>query len=244
MPQAPQPAAPSADGFLGGLSNQSLEVLQHFGPEAPALLNHYSCVVEDALINQARQTLALTEAAQNLQVNLQNAHTLIAAAAEDNAAYHTILSDPQTLAAYGQEFFAPGGPGGEPVAPYEETPRDRLAAEVAYGESRSQMLPPRAGARFGDQFSLPPAAQPQIQNQAPQQPQGPSEADFAAQRAQVYQRPQLDLAPPSQAATPTAQAFWDQYNYLMDHNPRQAVTFWDQNVSPEFLKARPFMGEN
>ncbi len=32
-------------------SDEALEVLQHFGFEAPALLNKYSCVLEDVLID-------------------------------------------------------------------------------------------------------------------------------------------------------------------------------------------------
>lgn len=243
--QAPAPVQPVVDGFLGSLSNQSLEVLQHFGAEAPALLNHYSCVVEDALLRQAQQTLDLTVQAQQLQANLQNAHTLIAAAAEDNAAYHTILSDAQILDAYNQEFFGPGGPGAQPAVPAPEGPRDRLAAEVAYGEARGQMLPPRAGARFGDQFALPPAPQqpqamqaPASQQQLQSAPQGQPQAAQAG-----YQRPQLDMVPPGNAATPSAQAFWEQYSQMMDHNPRGAVMFFDQNVTPEFLMARQFMGE-
>tara|TARA_R110002012_G_scaffold57576_1_gene148544 strand:+ start:160 stop:450 length:291 start_codon:yes stop_codon:yes gene_type:complete len=32
-------------------SDDALEVLQHFGFEAPALLNKYSCVLEDVLID-------------------------------------------------------------------------------------------------------------------------------------------------------------------------------------------------
>jgi hypothetical protein len=200
-------------------------------------------VVEDALLRQAQQTLALTQQAQQLQANLQNAHTLISAAAEDNAAYHTILSDPQVLDAYNREFFAPGGPGGQPIEPAQETPRDRLAAEVAYGESRGQMLPPRAGARFGEQFALPPAPQPQaMQSQPPQQaqPQAPMPQQ---ERQPAYQRPQLDLAPPGQAATPSAQAFWQEFSHMMDHNPRAAAAYWDHNVQPEFLMARQFLGE-
>ena len=34
------------------LSDESLEIVQHFGLEAPKLLNDYSNALEDALINQ------------------------------------------------------------------------------------------------------------------------------------------------------------------------------------------------
>jgi hypothetical protein len=35
-------------------SDEALEVLRHFGFEAPALLNNYSCVLEDVLIDTLR----------------------------------------------------------------------------------------------------------------------------------------------------------------------------------------------
>ena len=49
------PSAAASDEYLQNVSSESLEVLQHFGAEAPALLNRYACVVEDALLAQARQ---------------------------------------------------------------------------------------------------------------------------------------------------------------------------------------------
>lgn len=94
-------------------------------------------MVEDALISQAQQTLETQQTAAALHEQLQNAQQVILAAAEDNAAYHTILTDPQLLARYTNDFFGPNGP--YPV----ELPQDRLAAEVAYGESGGQMPAPR-----------------------------------------------------------------------------------------------------
>lgn len=41
--------------FMGELTSESLEVVEHFGIEAPALLNKYSCAVEDALIEQVEK---------------------------------------------------------------------------------------------------------------------------------------------------------------------------------------------
>ena len=41
------------------LSDDSIEVMQHFGLEAPDLLNKYSNALEDALIEQVRQVKAL-----------------------------------------------------------------------------------------------------------------------------------------------------------------------------------------
>ena len=50
---ARQPQA--QDGYLSRISDASLEVLEHFGAEAPALLNKYACAVEDALIEQVQR---------------------------------------------------------------------------------------------------------------------------------------------------------------------------------------------
>ena len=49
---AAQGQANASDSYLNGISDASLEVLEHFGAEAPALLNQYACAVEDALIEQ------------------------------------------------------------------------------------------------------------------------------------------------------------------------------------------------
>lgn len=55
------------DSFLSQLSDTSLEVLEHFGLEAPALLNQYSCAVEDALIEQVARANKLQEEVKQLQ---------------------------------------------------------------------------------------------------------------------------------------------------------------------------------
>ena len=47
------------DTYLNGISDDSLEVLHHFGAEAPSLLNTYACAVEDALINAVERNRAL-----------------------------------------------------------------------------------------------------------------------------------------------------------------------------------------
>lgn len=128
---APQ-SAPTGDEYLQNVSAESLEVLQHFGGEAPALLNRYACTVEDALLHQAQQTVNALGRIESLEQAMEDARTVIVAAAEDNAAYHHILTDPQVLAKYTSEFFGADGP--YPV----ETSRDRLAADVAAQEARYQ----------------------------------------------------------------------------------------------------------
>ena len=65
-PQQQVQPAQASDAYLSQISDASLEVLEHFGAEAPALLNQYACAVEDALIEQVQrgqsQTLMLQAA--------------------------------------------------------------------------------------------------------------------------------------------------------------------------------------
>lgn len=145
-PSAPSaysaPAAEPVDGYLSEVSNESLEVLQHFGAEAPALLNRYACTVEDALLAQAQQSAQAIEQLQQLHGNLRQMEVALGATLEDNQAYNKLTTDPDLLADYVNEFFGPNGPA--PV----ETSQDRLQAEVeagGYGYQRPQMAMPAPG---------------------------------------------------------------------------------------------------
>ena len=122
----------ASDEYLASVSAESLEVLNHFGAEAPALLNRYACTVEDALIAQAEATAEQIAKVEELVSNMETAKGVITAAAEDNAAYHTMMTDPDLLSEYVNDFFGPEGP--YPV----ETAEDRLAAEIAASDSRFQ----------------------------------------------------------------------------------------------------------
>lgn len=79
-----------------GVSEASLEVIDHFGPDVPAILNNYACQLEDALITTNNQLIE----AVNLLQELSNEHK----------AYETILTDPDVLADYTCEFFGENGP--------------------------------------------------------------------------------------------------------------------------------------
>ena len=79
-----------------GVSEASLEVINHFGADAPAVLNNYACQIEDSLITTNQQ---LSEAVGLLQ-EMSNEHK----------AYEQILTDPDVLADYTCEFFGPEGP--------------------------------------------------------------------------------------------------------------------------------------
>ena len=71
------------DSYLSQISDTSLEVLEHFGAEAPALLNQYACAVEDALIEQVQRG--------------QDMHLMLNAAGEERAAMNIMLTDPDVL---------------------------------------------------------------------------------------------------------------------------------------------------
>ena len=111
------PAAPAADNYLSQISDTSLEVLEHFGAEAPALLNQYACAVEDALIEQVKTTQA-----QNLMLN---------AAGEERAAMNIMLTDPDILADYVNDFFGPNGPY-PTETPAEVSEREQIEARQQF----------------------------------------------------------------------------------------------------------------
>ena len=103
-----QQARPARDAYLSQISNESLEVLEHFGAEAPKLLNQYACAVEDALIEQVRRG--------------QNMGLMLEAAGEERQAMNIMLTDPDVLADYVNEFYGPNGP--------YPTPTEREQAEI------------------------------------------------------------------------------------------------------------------
>ena len=82
--------------LANGVSPESLEVINHFGPDAAAVLNNYSCQIEDSLIQTDSQ---LKESVSLLQ-ELNNEHKI----------YEKILTDPDVLADYTVQFFGKNGP--------------------------------------------------------------------------------------------------------------------------------------
>lgn len=89
-------SASAPDAYLSQISDTSLEVLEHFGAEAPALLNQYACAVEDALIEQVQRA--------------NDMNLMLDAAGEERAAMNIMLTDPDILADYVNDFFGPEGP--------------------------------------------------------------------------------------------------------------------------------------
>jgi hypothetical protein len=205
------------DGYLGAVSEESLEVIQHFGAEAPALLNRYACVVEDALINQAQETAKSLEQVEKLTQSVEGAKKVVKAAAEDNAAYHVMLTNPDMLSEYVNEFFGPQGP--HPV----ELPQDRLAAEVAANEARTQQAT----------FAPTPQTAPQASQDAPRQ--------AAPAKQQTFQRPQMDMPAPGTQAAKQGD-FWAAFSNLSDKNPAAAWQVLSQ-ASPDQLRSKVLVSE-
>jgi hypothetical protein len=116
-PSAPQAAPRGRDNYLKGISNESLEVLQHFGPEAPVLLNNYACAIEDALIEQVQRG--------------QQMGQVIQAAGEERGALRTMLTDPDILADYVNKFYGPEGPYPTEL-PQETTARQQAEARAQF----------------------------------------------------------------------------------------------------------------
>jgi hypothetical protein len=82
--------------LANGVSPQSIEVIDHFGPDTAGILNDYSCQLEDAVV------------ATNGQ--LQEAAGLLQELSAEHKVYERILTDPDILADYTCEFFGENGP--------------------------------------------------------------------------------------------------------------------------------------
>jgi hypothetical protein len=145
-----QGASQASDQYLSGISDDSLEVLQHFGAEAPALLNTYACAVEDALIEQVQRGNDISH--------------LLEAAGEERAAMNVMLTNPDVLADYVNDFFGPNGP--YPT----DTPEE--AAQRQQMEARAQFeaeIEAQEQGRVPQQFQRPQQDMPtpgRMQNQA------------------------------------------------------------------------------
>jgi len=92
-----------------------------------------------------------------LREALEKHRVIVNAAAEDNAAYHIMLTNPDVLSEYVNEFFGENGP--YPV----ETSNDRLRKEV---EASSQVLPAAPEAPQ-QQVATPGYQRPQMDMPAP-----------------------------------------------------------------------------
>jgi len=143
--------------LANGVSPESLEVINHFGADAPAVLNNYAVQVEDALITTNNQ--------------LQEAVGLLKEMSEEHKAYETILTDPDVLADYTCEFYGPNGPypvEEEQVGQVVGNPGITQEQQVAALQQQQAAAQAQADPRF---------ARPQMP--VPPQPQAPeNNGDF------------------------------------------------------------------
>ena len=137
--------------LANGVSPESLEVINHFGADAPAVLNNYAVQVEDALITTNNQ--------------LQEAVGLLKEMSEEHKAYETILTDPDVLADYTCEFYGPNGP-----YPVEEEPAGQVVGNQGITQQQQaaalQQQQAAAQAQADPRFARP-------QMPVPPQPQAP-----------------------------------------------------------------------
>ena len=146
--------------LANGVSPESLEVINHFGADAPAVLNDYAVKVEDALITTNNQ--------------LQEAVGLLKELSEEHKAYEQILTNPDTLADYTCEFFGENGPypvGEEPAGQVVGNPGITQEQQMA-ALQQQQAAAAQAGQAPNNQFARP-------QMPVPPQPQAPeNNGDF------------------------------------------------------------------
>ena len=128
--------------LANGVSEQSLEVINHFGADAPAVLNNYACQIEDSLI----QTIA----------QLQEAVGLLKEMSTEHKAYEKILTDPDVLADYTCEFFGENGP-----YPVEDDAPAYPQAPTFAGQQVQNPAAPKAQAQAPTRPQMPVPPQPQ-----------------------------------------------------------------------------------
>ncbi len=156
---------------LVGMSNESRQVMDAFGIEAPAVLNQYALNLEGMLDSAVEWGSRAQEAIKGYANFAVNEH-------QENLAYNEILTNPDVLSDYTLKFFGPEGP--YPVYENEtqlET-RGYPTQEVQPAVNNQFPAPPAAAApqspenfwgSFSEQMNLDPQNAWRLLNQA--QPQ-------------------------------------------------------------------------
>ncbi len=171
-----------SDAYLSQVSDASLEVLQHFGAEAPALLNQYACAVEDALIEQVRRGQSQT--------------LLLQAAGQERSAMNTMLTHPDVLADYVNDFFGPRGP-------YPTETKAETQARLKNAYERQKRI---------DAFMIKSQQEAEIKGY------------IDGSRAGVppnFQRPVMNMPARGRQSNPSND-FWGGFAELMDNSPENA----------------------
>jgi len=88
---------------LVGMSNESRQVMDAFGIEAPAVLNQYALNLEGMLDSAVAWGSRAQEAIKGYANFAVNEH-------QENLAYNEILTNPDVLSDYTLKFFGPEGP--------------------------------------------------------------------------------------------------------------------------------------
>ena len=129
-----------------GVSEESLQVIDHFGADAPAVLNDYACKVEDALVKTNGQ--------------LQQGVKLLGDLNTEHKAYTRILTDPDILADYTTKFFGPNGP--HPLNQQQQQQQQRpVPQQQVQGQGQRVAQQPRPQAQAPQRPQMPAPPQPQ-----------------------------------------------------------------------------------
>jgi len=151
------------------LSNETREVINAYGVEAPAILNQYALNLEgmvDSAVAWGTRAANALKGYANFAVNEHN----------ENLAYNEILTNPDTLSDYTLKFFGPEGP--YPVYENEaqlETPGIRTEKPNAYNNfpapptAEAPQSPQNFWGTFQEQMARDPQNAWKVLNQA--QPQ-------------------------------------------------------------------------
>ena len=218
--EAAQRPAASADRYLSGISDQSLEILQAFGPEAPAKLNLYAVRLEDVLVQSFNHQKAQAHALKEQGGWIRKAQQVLKAAHGERQGLLEILTNPDRLADYTARFFGPGGPA-PTLTPGEQA---RAALEQGLVKADGPLMPYQR--RDEVAAGLQQARPAQQQQQQPPAPQG-------------FSRPQMSMPTPGGTNRVSPQSVWSQFSQLMDVDPSRAYMVLDYAQSdPAILRSK------
>lgn len=173
-------------------------MLEHFGPEAPIKLNQYAIQIEDAMLQSLQHQEAQAQELARQAAYIADVQDVLDAAADERAALRRVLTEPEILSDYVEQFFGPNGP--YPT----QTPGEQARASMQEGlvQPTGPLLPhPRQ-----DDVSMGRVAQAQ-----------------PFQRPQVPPMPAPAANPQGNPSS-----FWSSFSRTMDVRPQMAYQLLDQ----------------